>query len=113
MRTRMSGPSSVGGVAQGFDDALGTSLLVSTGPIGITTRASRMRREIVVRGIRTRPYLLLPGPQVGLGVRCLAKQVATERLRAAPAPLVLFFLLLTRLPLHEEAPGSGGLPPAE
>src|SRR6266567_776833 len=28
-------------------------------------------------------------------------------------PLGLFFLLLTGLPLHEQAPGSGGLQPAQ
>jgi hypothetical protein len=49
MRKWMRGFSPVGGEAQGFDDALAASFLVfSFGPIGITTRASRMRREIVV-----------------------------------------------------------------
>src|SRR5436309_1362085 len=63
MRKRMRGPSSVGGAAQGFDDALATSFLVfSIGPIGITTRASRMRPEIVVFGIRTRLYLCRRAP---------------------------------------------------
>jgi len=63
MRKRMRGSSSVGGIAQGFDDALAVSFLVfSIGPIGITTRASRMRREIVVLGIRTRLYLCRRAP---------------------------------------------------
>ena len=65
MRKRMRGSSSVGGIAQGFDDALAVSFLVfSIGPIGITTRASRMRREIVVLGIRTRLYLCCRAPRL-------------------------------------------------